>query len=165
MRVGQALRGPGSVTRFPNSALLWRRHRATISSCHKPTWIAPMWALRRKNMQSRDCPIPQPMDSGSSPASSRWNTSFFRSDSPRIDSCVRLAEIANRELDEVLDQLDWLPGLLQAQYRPVPGGEDQFSYWTLRVRFSPRSRASHPRSPSRKSSHGVQVRVSVVEWP
>ena len=41
-------------------------HCAIISSGHREDCTSPMCALRRKNIQIRDCPIPPPMVYGSS---------------------------------------------------------------------------------------------------
>ena len=46
---------------------------ARMSAGQMELWISPIWALRRRNMQRRDWPIPPPMVWGSLPSSrSRW---------------------------------------------------------------------------------------------
>lgn len=37
-------------------------HASCIESGQMPTLTSPTWAVRRKNMHIRDCPIPPPMD-------------------------------------------------------------------------------------------------------
>ena len=59
-----------------------------MSSGQRLAWISPTCALRRKYMQSRDWPMPPPIDSGISPLRSfRCHSSSLRSGQPRISNC------------------------------------------------------------------------------
>jgi hypothetical protein len=55
---------PFELRRCYRSGILFALHAAIISSGHKLAWISPTCALRKKYMQSLDCPMPPPMLSG-----------------------------------------------------------------------------------------------------
>ena len=60
---------------------------ATISSFQREDWTSPICALRRKNIQIRDCPIPPPIVRGSSLSKiDFWKGSAARSGQPAFSS-------------------------------------------------------------------------------
>ena len=71
-----------------SSSMPASRSVRTASSSHIDECTSPIWAFFRKNMHSRDWPMPPPAVSGSSPFSSAlWNGRYAQSSWPLAQSC------------------------------------------------------------------------------
>ena len=74
-----------------------------MSSGHIEDCTSPICAFFRKNMHSRDWPMPPPAVRGSSPSSSaRWNRRAAQSSWPQAQSCyIRPCSSTRMPMDDI----------------------------------------------------------------
>ena len=71
----------------PYSSMTFACWQASCISCGQIAQAtSPMWAVRRKNMQSRDWPIPPPMHSGSGPGAGVYGIGWLAGDGHRSEA-------------------------------------------------------------------------------
>jgi hypothetical protein len=78
---------------------MWCFRQVAITSLgQRFAWISPTGAFRRKCMQSRDCPMPPPIDKGILPWSNCWCHKSFLRASPSDDPVLRGSAMAYRAM-------------------------------------------------------------------
>ena len=78
------------------------RHSSTWLSGQMLACTSPMWAFCSRYMHKRLCPMPPPIEYGSSPAiRARWNARLRRSSQPRALSwATRLSSLTRMPIDD-----------------------------------------------------------------